>query len=273
MCHMPSSQSEGNDPPKAPHRRNPRTLTKVSLQCDRRDPTCSQCDKYQWKCPGYPPARSKKSPRRQARSQRNAGALSVFPTTSLNVAYQRCANGAIKETTSRRDQVCGPHRISEPLSQVQHRFTQESLPLVCPTSGMRKACQESDDHGWSRLLSSPTLSPVLRISPVALELIDCLSSPGSSGLSLHQVGDFVSLIPARLGVSDALDAAVQCLCAGYVTIASSTPPVHSVFYSKALSSLRKSLNDPVEALSSETLCASICLSWYEVWVVFFSMPE
>ncbi|CAH0016674.1 unnamed protein product [Clonostachys rhizophaga] len=60
--------------------------------------------------------------------------------------------------------------------------------------------------------------------------------------------------------------AVRCLCAAYTAFDSPRPSAHSSHYNKALSSLRKSLCDPTEAMSAETLCASICLSWYETMV-------
>lgn len=72
------------------------------------------------------------------------------------------------------------------------------------------------------------------------------------------------MVPARLDVSNALDDTVRCLCAGYVAFMLGVNSEHELTYSKALGSLRESLDNDEEAFSAEVLCATICLSWYEV---------
>ncbi|KAH8664630.1 hypothetical protein BX600DRAFT_437164 [Xylariales sp. PMI_506] len=110
----------------------------------------------------------------------------------------------------------------------------------------------------------------LRRSIRVLELINHLASGSRTGL--HQLGMFMREIPPRLGASRALDDAVKCLCAGYVAAMSGDSLIHERYYSQAIGSLRRSLLNEDEALSEETLCASICLSWYEVLQGELSSP-
>uniref|UniRef100_A0A0B7KDJ5 Zn(2)-C6 fungal-type domain-containing protein n=1 Tax=Bionectria ochroleuca TaxID=29856 RepID=A0A0B7KDJ5_BIOOC len=204
------------------------------VKCDRRSPACSQCIKYQWHCPGYPAARPKKK-----------------------------ISGPQK-TPSREKRLRSPPNLLDASAWIQRSPAQELISLPSPT-GRSSRWHEENRNGSSCSPRLSILSPALHLSPVVLQLVDCLSST-SPGLSLHEIGSFISLVPARLGVSDALDTAVRCLCAAYTKFASPRPSPHALHYNKALSSLRKSLCDPAEALSAETLCASICLSWYETMV-------
>lgn len=75
-------------------------------------------------------------------------------------------------------------------------------------------------------------------------------------------GDFLSDIPRRLGTNDALDAAAQALVTSYTHFvagdATATPDV-LIAHSNALSALRRCLDDPVVAYSSETLCSTMVL--------------
>jgi len=74
-------------------------------------------------------------------------------------------------------------------------------------------------------------------------------------------------IPARLGRSSALDLAVRCFTVHHLGITEGNEDVirHGwLAYGKALNSLQKAIYDPVEALRSETICATMILTLYEV---------
>lgn len=101
-------------------------------------------------------------------------------------------------------------------------------------------------------------------SPLAAELVHHLSSQSLNERSLRQLGCFISMVPQRLGRNDALDLAVECLCAAHSCFLSSGQNLSPSKYAKALKCVRKSLDKSDEALSSEVLCAIICLSWCEV---------
>lgn len=75
-------------------------------------------------------------------------------------------------------------------------------------------------------------------------------------------GDFLLDIPRRLGHSEALDATCRTLAISYHQYCGNkTPDVVPILQShaKAIHALRKSLDDPVKAQSSETLAALLLL--------------
>lgn len=65
------------------------------------------------------------------------------------------------------------------------------------------------------------------------------------------------MVPCRLGINGALDAAVDALVTTHMGFSCSREiSVESlVKYSRALGALRKCLDDPILAVASETLCA------------------
>ena len=74
-------------------------------------------------------------------------------------------------------------------------------------------------------------------------------------------------IPARLGASSALDLAVRCLTVHHFGITEGNEDIirqGQFAYGKALRSLQEAIYDPLEAMRSETLCATMILTIYEV---------
>jgi hypothetical protein len=70
-------------------------------------------------------------------------------------------------------------------------------------------------------------------------------------------GLYLQEIPQRLGTNKALDTAVSALVAAHSSLAvGPEPSMNAIYrYTRALQALRESLNDPVKAAASETLCA------------------
>ncbi|KAI1263831.1 hypothetical protein F5Y18DRAFT_117589 [Xylariaceae sp. FL1019] len=194
------------------------------VKCDRKTGGCSQCMKYQWDCPGYPPSKPKRA--RASKATNNKQGTKQNQAQDCHDLFQR--NPRDGRSTKRLDH---PHR---------------------PTH----ARVTSLSNTWAGFLGSP----------LALELIGLLSPAGSAGQSINQLGCFLSLVPSRLGTNEALDDAVRCLCTGYVAYISGKPLAAGSHYDRALRSLRSGLDETGTGLSDETLCASICLSWYEVLV-------
>lgn len=82
-------------------------------------------------------------------------------------------------------------------------------------------------------------------------------------------GYFLVGVPRRLGSNDALDAAVNALLARHTELSlrqnnSSLEIPAALYYSKALSALRVSLQDEQTATSTETLFAVILLMYCQV---------
>ena len=93
-------------------------------------------------------------------------------------------------------------------------------------------------------------------------------------MKIQNLGSFLECIPARLGYSQALDDAVECLCTAYTSLL--VPDMLNVGQNRreyyiALRSLRRNILDEDEALSSNTLAAAVLLSWFEVSSKFLSI--
>lgn len=73
-------------------------------------------------------------------------------------------------------------------------------------------------------------------------------------------GDFLPDIPKRLGRNAALDSSVAALTTAFQAVHTGIKPAEVYLrYATALSSLRRCLKDPVQAQSTETLCA--------IWII------
>jgi hypothetical protein len=75
------------------------------------------------------------------------------------------------------------------------------------------------------------------------------------------------MVPSHLAESKALDSAALCLSLAYYEKLSGCEnrmERSRKAYGQALSLLSKSINDPASGLSSETLCATLLLFFYEV---------
>ncbi|KAH8674273.1 hypothetical protein BX600DRAFT_536971, partial [Xylariales sp. PMI_506] len=201
------------------------------VKCDRKPSGCSQCNKYQWACPGYPPIRAK----RRIRQPKSENVKRGTELHKRNVGF------------------------------ISPIFEDGFHSASCPSREESPSLSQRVNHRSSLFISSPpTIQPGLSVSSIALQLAGHLSSKPFAGFSLCEIGSFIWLVIPRLGISDALDDAVKCLCDGWVAFISSRTANPDVYYRKALRSLQRSLNDSSESLSAETLCASICLSWFEM---------
>ncbi|EXJ71589.1 uncharacterized protein A1O5_05397 [Cladophialophora psammophila CBS 110553] len=76
-------------------------------------------------------------------------------------------------------------------------------------------------------------------------------------------GDYLSYVPARLGANEVLDSATDTFLTAVATLSdplsAHSSPVLLEKYGRTLASLRKCLDDPIKAKTSETLCAILFL--------------
>lgn len=109
----------------------------------------------------------------------------------------------------------------------------------------------------------PSLSDV---EVLARTLVEGMST-GGHGYKLSHFGSFIAEVPRRLGQNAALDAAVACLVSAQASLIrrkSAEEITDPKLYLAAVQNLQMSLEDPVEGLSSNTLCATVLLSMVEV---------
>jgi hypothetical protein len=80
---------------------------------------------------------------------------------------------------------------------------------------------------------------------------------------------YISYIPQHMGLSPALDSAVDCVftAASYISVAPTSEAKQLGLlrkYGTALTYLREAIQDPVQSMSAEVLAAVSLLSSYEV---------
>jgi hypothetical protein len=97
-------------------------------------------------------------------------------------------------------------------------------------------------------------------------LVDNLPKSGSTS-DILVIARWLSFLPGRFGKSKALDAAMTCFTTQQIGTACDDQQMLRYgrsSYVQALVQLQKSLNNPVEAVKSETQCAAMLLCVYEV---------
>jgi len=149
-----------------------------------------------------------------------------------------------------RDNVTPPALISTTSSSSSSKW-----PMVLPSRS-----------SGSRLASTIHSPRMYQVQCLSTWIEDISRSPSSVSDEIT-IAQMFFFIPARLGTSNALDMAVRCLTVHHLGITQGNEEIvrHGRYaYGKALCNLQKAINDPGEALSSETLCATMILSIYEV---------
>lgn len=88
-------------------------------------------------------------------------------------------------------------------------------------------------------------------------------------------GGYLTLVPRRLGLNEALDTAVDALVTTHASFSSCKEvTIRSLTkYSEALGALRRCLDDPITASSSETLCAVTVLLLVQVSNCHFAIQD
>ena len=102
---------------------------------------------------------------------------------------------------------------------------------------------------------------------IAADLASRLSGIEQIGYKLQLFGQFMSYLPSRVGHNPALDAALRCLLVAHQGLTSRrTTSFHQDLhdYNEALSLVRKDLDLLRDKTPSETVCAAMILSTYEV---------
>lgn len=101
-------------------------------------------------------------------------------------------------------------------------------------------------------------------------LVDNLPKSGSTS-DILVIARWLSFLPSRFGKSKALDAAMTCFTTQQIGTACDDQQMLRYgrsSYVQALVQLQRSLNNPVEAVKSETQCAAMLLCVYEVGNLF-----
>lgn len=200
------------------------------IQCDEKRPSCSECIRTGWKCPGYKTTKPWKF---------------------------------VDEVPKLADQYAGRKFVYDAISSDSEEILSGDSDEGSRLNGMivwkRKQMRANSE-----------IPRLHEINPRTPAFIFCLDSKVKEPLvPLRMSGSFFDFVPARIGHNEALDDAVACMSAIYRgTPSISYIADRDIYqsYVKALASLRSCLDDPSLQFEAETLCASIMLQMCEVRV-------
>ncbi len=207
-------------------------LTHIS-ECDERLPSCLHCEKAGRKCEGL--------------------------TSTFKFVYQ--------------DQLPELREFSLPplvFSKLRSVLRKQRRPH---RSVKRYACFLDGDatisvnQDWSSHFGGPTSFPLSPAAELSLKLVKSLEATTGTGLTLLYLGEYFEELPAHIGQSECLDAAVEYLLLSQVSSYGALPfnPCHQLRkHGKALALLQNQLTIPEKQTCVETLCSALVLFGSEV---------
>ncbi|KAL6230369.1 hypothetical protein BDW75DRAFT_223002 [Aspergillus navahoensis] len=140
----------------------------------------------------------------------------------------------------------------------RYKFIEEGPAMAKKRAPKRQDSLQDRTEIVSRVAVNPTNSVVL----LGQRLIATVNREASLRYNLAWAfGGYLALIPRRLGINEALDAAVDALVTAHQSFAARKEITVSSLtkYSRALSALSRCLDNPVTASTSETLCTASVL--------------
>ena len=154
----------------------------------------------------------------------------------------------------------------------------QKLRIACVGCGKQRFRFQSDIRALSiraRLTTSAPHTHVPINDTARLQQAIVVRLQASSDIRYYigfRYGLFLVDIPKRLGINDALDAAVTALLARHAETSmrqDQTDPraPAAVAYNRALTALRLTLADPDKIATSETLCAVLLLTYCQVIIL------
>ena len=209
------------------------------LKCDGRKPSCQECIRCGWTCPGY-----------QIRWKfvdENSTLAKYYANRSYT--YETLDSNALN--------------VEEDAAALERIFEHERVVSIkAPNTASKSSSPGVATSLFARL---PTQIETDRL-PSAL--IWCLKGSSNGTLiPLDLIGSFFDQVPARLGHNKALDDAVLCLCSVYLSRPDCSAQASQRRYSSyvnALASLRSHLEQRDSQMKPDTLCASIVVQVCEV---------
>lgn len=150
----------------------------------------------------------------------------------------------------------------------------EEIFQALPSKSMWFSLDKPAENGslfqkWHRssICPSTTVVALSETERLRFELVSAFRD-GDPGYQFNKLGQrWMDDLPRRLGSTPALDNACACLAAAYASMVRRSDPstyIDPVRYSKALQSLRTSLQNPKEGFSTHTLAACAILYIIEV---------
>ena len=130
-----------------------------------------------------------------------------------------------------------------------------------------------EDFNQPVVVGSPSRSLANKLTRLISAFVSNIDESANINIQLPwNFGPFLSDVPRRLGANEALDAASEALVTSYTHFITGNAEANSdvlTKHSMALGALRRTLDDPVRAHSSETLCSTMILLIVQVRPVMF----
>ncbi|KAF7924930.1 uncharacterized protein EAE98_007018 [Botrytis deweyae] len=198
-------------------------------KCGEQRPSCAECIRSGWDCPGYPPRWK-----------------FVNETPRLKKLYSR--RRYIFESNTTSPDVMRPEKIIfGSIESGSDLFLLENFEVVSP--------------------EIPRFHDNNPLATKLMYCLGCKVK--GDLVPLWLIGSFFQYIPGRLGYNIALDDAITCVCSLYCDRSSKEYTKSKAIYRnyvRALSSLQKCLVEERLRFQSETLCASLLLQMCELVV-------
>jgi len=199
------------------------------MQCDEARPTCSQCRRGGRQCSGYDLPMTFISQDTRATAQRS---------TSKSGSKKRSRG------SPRSDAVISGAEI---ITTVSNLARQNALHPM--------------------FIQRDVNCPKLNLIQLVNSFVNSLFPPEYLVPQLSFFADWLWLIPGYVARNELLDSAAQCLALGYFGYETKNSFLEyegRQAYSRALWLLSKAIEDAEVGLSSDTLCSTMLLSFYEV---------
>ena len=226
---------------KTPRSRGCRICVERRIKCDQARPFCQKCVRAKRECPGF--------------STINI----VDEGPNLRAAYNVLESGSVSWASSSTS------------PEQDHLVGNLKRPTTPSLESKENAEVDLNYYAWnSKAPSWPApaaiLAPTLIQDQLFSNLVDSVSGPSLSAISSH--GTWLAQVARKPERSNALTEAMRALSlshAGRTTKDTAWIKKSRSLYGKALYNLNTALQDSGEGLTSDTLSATLLLSFYEIF--------
>lgn len=249
------------------------------VKCDLTQPVCNRCQKGDRACPGFSKGLKIRDEGDKIRKKYEESARG---TTKVSKKTKSKSHAVLSQ--SREPSIPGHKQASshQPLPAVsQHADspkraglipTQTNSSVSLTTSSSERAVSETVDmnSAWTSatrmvtFMSSPNLNQIQLLD----SFVHAVGSVDREIVLCHNTR-WLACLPPLTGENVLLDSAVRAVSLAYLGRTSVSEMLVNQarpYYSKALQHLSSSLRDKTESMSATTLCATILLSFYEMFM-------
>ena len=274
-----------------PRSKGCRICVQRRVRCDLARPICNNCKKGNRPCPGYDSDLKFQDEGERLRkrfAKKDSEAREVTPTPSVTDSINGSSSTESSESTSwpelrewGRDSslnsgVVIPNRNAFfsflEANKSSRQLICETMPLSIGRWGDEGKAVDFNDADQLFQIDSVLLSPSLMQQQLLHQFESSLIPKGPQHTALPQQlrshGRWLSYLPPLTGRNNLLDTAVRAVCLAHMSRSQGSDMFlreSRPYYGKAIRMLNSTLSDEEDGMSSETLSATIMLSFYEMF--------